>query len=446
MSDARAALIGQLRAAHRTRSGQRDATAAGAPAEPAEAAESFDFSQLPQHQAMALHRAVADVLGMSSPFFRIHEGAPEPELRIDGAPRLNFASYNYLGLNGHPEVVAAATEAMHRHGISACASRLVGGERPAHRALEDALARVYGVESALTFVSGHATNVTTIATLLGREDLIMMDQLSHNSITEGAKLSGAQRLTFPHNDYDWLDERLGQARADHRNVLIVVEGLYSMDGDSPDLGRLIEIKNRHGAWLMVDEAHGLGVLGPTGRGIAEAQGIDPRGVEIWMGTLSKTLGACGGYIAGAQALIDILRFNAPGFVYSVGLASPLAAAAAKALEIILREPERVARLQANGQRFLAAAKAAGLDTGLSQGSAVTPVILGHSMRAGLASHLLHEAGISALPIIYPAVPEKLARLRFFLTSEHHPEQIDRAVETLARIIPEADRRLEALKA
>jgi len=447
MSDARAALIGQLRAAHRSRAGQRatpknDGSDA---AQPREAPESFDFSRLPQHQAMALHRAAADVLGMSSPFFRVHEGAPMPELRIDGAHQVNFASYNYLGLNGHPEVIAAATEAMKEQGISACASRLVGGERPWHRALEDALARIYDAETALTFVSGHATNVTTIATLLGREDLILMDQLSHNSITEGAKLSGAQRLTFPHNDYEWLDERLGQIRADHRNVLIVVEGLYSMDGDSPDLDRLIAIKQRHGAWLMVDEAHGLGVLGPTGKGIAEAQGIDPRAVEIWMGTLSKTLGACGGYIAGSRPLIDILRFNAPGFVYSVGLATPLAAAATKALEIMLREPERVSRLQANGQRFLAAARAAGLDTGLSQGIAVTPVILGHSIRAVLASDLLYEAGISALPIIYPAVPEKLARLRFFLTSEHTPEQIDRAVDTLARIIPEADRRLETLR-
>ncbi|MCL5777705.1 aminotransferase class I/II-fold pyridoxal phosphate-dependent enzyme [Limibaculum sp. FT325] len=445
MSEARAALISHLREAHRGRAGQRGAASADVPKDAPAPAAAFDFSTLPRYQAMTLHRAAADMLGMTSPFFRLHDGPPEPELAIDGAPRLNFASYNYLGLNGHPEVVAAAAEAMRTQGISACASRLVGGERPGHRALEAALAAVHGAESALAFVSGHATNVTTLATLVDREDLVLMDQLSHNSIGEGAKLSGSHRLVFPHNDYDWLDERLGQVRGQHRNVLIAVEGLYSMDGDSPDLARLVEIKDRHGAWLMVDEAHGLGVLGPTGRGIAEAQGIDPRRVEIWMGTLSKTLGACGGYIAGSQALIDILRFNAPGFVYSVGLAAPLAAAAAKALEIMLREPERVARLRANGQHFLAAARAAGLDTGHAQGTAVTPVILGHSMRAALASHLLHEAGISALPIIYPAVPEKLARLRFFVTSEHVPSQIDHAVATLARLIPEVDARLAALR-
>jgi 7-keto-8-aminopelargonate synthetase-like enzyme len=335
---------------------------------------------------------------------------------------------------------------MERHGISASASRLVGGERPHHGALEAALAETYGTEAALAFVSGHATNVNVLATLMERGDLILMDQLSHNSITEGAKLSGAQRLTFPHNDYDWLDERLGQVRGEYRNVLIAVEGLYSMDGDSPDLERLIEIKSRHKAWLMVDEAHGLGVLGPTGRGIHEAQGVDPRLVEVWMGTLSKTLGACGGYVAGSRPLIEVLRYHAPGFVYSVGLASPLAAGAAKALEIMHREPERVARLQANGQAFLAAARDAGLDTGPSQGHAVTPIILGDSVRAAVMSHLLYEAGISALPIIYPAVPEKLARLRFFLTSDHTEAQIHAAVEAVVRLIPEADRRIAEAKA
>ncbi|MDT8344802.1 MAG: aminotransferase class I/II-fold pyridoxal phosphate-dependent enzyme [Thermohalobaculum sp.] len=444
MSEARAAMIGTLRAAHRGRT-QALATA---PETPPHAAppppESFDFSRLPRYEALRMQRAAADLLSIAPPFFRLHDGPPAAEQSIDGALRLNFAAYDYLGLNGHPEVIAAATEAMARHGVSAGASRLVGGERAVHRALEAALAEVYDAEAALAFVSGHATNVSVIATLLDRADLILTDQFAHNSITEGARLSGARRLVFPHNDLDWLEARLADLRGEARHVLIAVEGLYSMDGDSPDLARLIEIKTRHNAWLMVDEAHALGVLGATGRGIAEAQGIDPRAVEIWMGTLSKTLGACGGYVAGSRTLIDLLRFSAPGFVYSVGLAAPIAAAATAALGIMRREPDRVARVQANGARFRAAARAAGLDTGLGQGTAVAPVIIGHSARAALVSHLLCEAGISAFPIIHPAVPERQARLRFFLTARHTAEQIERTVATLAHLIAEADARLAAL--
>ena len=277
----RSALIDKLRSAHRNRLGA-PSPSRRSPHKGADKPKSFDFSELPAAREIALHRAAAETFGLNSPFFRVHFGPPQPEIMIGDNVRSNFASYNYLGLNGHTEVSTAAKDAIDRYGISATASRLVGGERPCHRSLEQALAASCGTEDAVVMVSGHATNVTTIGTLLGREDLILMDQLSHNSIAEGARLSQATRLSFPHNDYDWLDEQIGKARARHRHVLIAVEGLYSMDGDTPDLARLVEIKDRHDAWLMVDEAHAVGVLGNAGRGLAEAQSIDPRRIEIWM--------------------------------------------------------------------------------------------------------------------------------------------------------------------
>ncbi|MBU2739836.1 aminotransferase class I/II-fold pyridoxal phosphate-dependent enzyme, partial [Acidithiobacillus concretivorus] len=299
----------------------------------------------------------------------------------------------------------------------------VAGERPLHRQLEKALADFYGVDDALTFVSGHATNVTTIGHLLGARDLILHDEYAHNSIVQGALLSGAQRLSFPHNDLNALETLLRQHRRKAERVLIVVEGMYSMDGDFPDLPRLIDLKKKHQAWLMVDEAHSFGVMGATGRGIAEHFNINTHDVDIWMGTLSKTLAACGGYIAGEQALIDNLRYLAPGFLYSVGLAPPLAAAALTALTILQKEPDRVQTLQERGQYFLEEAKRQQMDTGFSAGYAITPLIIGSSLQAVRLSSQLLEQGVHVQPILYPAVPEKQARLRFFLNVEHSPEEL-----------------------
>ena len=236
-------------------------------------------------------------------------------------------------------------------------------------------------------------------------------------------MSGAQRIVFPHNDMAVLDNMLGQARSGANRALIVVEGHYSMDGDVPDLPRLIEIARRHRAHLMVDEAHSLGVLGKHGRGIFEHWDVDPREVDVWMGTLSKTLSACGGYIAGNQVLIDYLRQSAPGFVYSVGLPPPVAAAALKSLALMQAEPWRVTKLQENGRAFLAAAQSAGLDTGASIGSAIVPVMIGSSIVAAKTADALFLLGFNVQPIIYPAVPEQGARLRFFLSELHEVGQL-----------------------
>lgn len=430
----RKALLESLRADHRAanrKSGSGAVSSAPLDTTPARI-KGYDFSNLAAFRQLQMHRAAADMIGLENPFFRVHDGAGGPKSEIDGKIYDNFSSYNYLGLNTHPRVRSAAAAALEQYGTSATASRVVAGERAIHRQLEQALAEVHGTEDAVVMVSGHATNVTVIGHLLGEDDLILTDSLIHNSISEGARLSGARKLTFPHGDLDALEALLSAHRHAHANVLIVVEGIYSMDGDYPDLPRLMAMKAAHDCWLMVDEAHSVGVLGKTGRGIAEHYGIDATGVELWMGTLSKTMASCGGYIAGSKVLCDYLRATAPGFVFSVGLSPVLAASALESCKILLSgEGNRVTRLQENGRAFRQAAQAAGLDTGPSAGLSVIPIIVGDSVGAVTLSNRLHERGILALPIIFPAVGEKSARLRFFVTSEHTTEQIERAVAVTA---------------
>ena len=389
------------------------------------------FRELPGQRDMDLIREAAGALGLENPFFRPHEGIAGATSRIGNREVVNYGSYNYLGLNGDARVVAAAKAAIDRHGVSASASRMVSGERPVHAELEAALAAHYGADAALAFVSGHATNVTVLGHLMGPRDLILHDAAIHNSCAEGARLSGAKRIAFAHNDWRAAERELAAARRGARRALIVIEGHYSMDGDIPDLPRFVEMARRHDAWLMVDEAHGMGVVGATGQGIHEHWGVDPREVDIWMGTLSKTLSGCGGVIAGNADLIAWLRHSAPGFVYSVGMAPALAAAALESLRILHAEPERVARLHANAGLFLRLAREAGLDTGGSAGFAIVPVIIGSSVGAARLSQALFERGINVQPILYPAVPEASARLRFFLSCEHTEAQIRATIAAVA---------------
>jgi 8-amino-7-oxononanoate synthase len=390
-----------------------------------------DLGTLPGMRDFETMRDAGAALGIESPYFRQHDGVAGGRSSIGGRSYVNFASYNYCGLNGDPRVAAAAKAAIDRHGVSASASRLASGERPVHAALEAALAAHHGAEAALAFVSGHATNVTVIGQLLGPRDLLLHDRLIHNSVAEGARLSGARRIAFAHNDWEAAERELAAQRARHGRALVVIEGHYSMDGDLPDLGRFAALARRHDALLMVDEAHSLGVLGATGQGIAEQCGVDPGLVDIWMGTLSKTLSACGGYIAGRARLVDWLRHTAPGFVYSVGLAPPLAASALESLRLLAAEPWRVARLQANAGLFLRLARQAGFDTGGSAGLGIVPVILGSSLQAARLAAAAFEGGVNVQPILFPVVPEGAARLRFFLSAEHTAEDIERSIAMLA---------------
>jgi 8-amino-7-oxononanoate synthase len=394
----------------------------------------FRFALHPGYQQIRIINDGAARLGIDSPFFKLHEGIAGNTTRIGGREYLNFASYNYLGLSGNPEVSDAAKAAIDRYGTSVSASRPVSGDRPVHRELEQAIANAYGTEEAIVFVSGHATNVTTIGYLFGPRDLVVHDELIHNSVLQGIQLSGARRLPFPHNDWAALDALLAEQRHQFERVLIVVEGIYSMDGDYPDLPRFVEIKRRHRVFLMVDEAHSFGVMGKTGLGIREHFGLAGGDVDIWMGTLSKALAGCGGYIAGEPALVEHLKFLAPGFLYSVGMSPPVAGAALAALHCLRRETERVSTLQARGAMFLQRAKAAGIDTGTSAGIAVIPAIVGSSIKAARLSHALFERGINVQPILYPAVPEKSARLRFFVSCEHTEEQIHTTITALGSLL------------
>ncbi|UTF51196.1 aminotransferase class I/II-fold pyridoxal phosphate-dependent enzyme [Desulfomicrobium sp. ZS1] len=404
----------------------------------------LQFEELPGYKQLRIQHAVANQTGILNPFFACHDGIAKDVTSIDGVSYLNFSTYDYLDLNGHPEIIAAAGEAMRRYGTSASASRLVSGERPPHRALEKALAQLYNVDACLTFVSGHATNVSTISQLFGRKDIIFQDSLAHNSIVQGATASGAYRICFPHNDLDALERLLHEHRGQYQRALIVTEGLFSMDGHIADLPGLIALKKRHKCFLMVDDAHGFGVLGKTGCGVAEHFGINPQNVDIWMGTLSKTLCGCGGFIAGSKSLIELLKFTASGFVYSVGMSPPLAAASKTALEIMLREPWRVEKLQSISRFFLSYAKDKQLNTGDADGYAIVPIKLGSSLVAGLLATALFELKVNVLPIIYPVVEEGSARLRFFLSAAHGEECVRQALDAVAEELPKALDRAEAI--
>jgi 8-amino-7-oxononanoate synthase len=395
-----------------------------------ESATRLDVSKLDGFREIRMIREAADFLGISDPFFRVHEGIAGAETVIEGRSFINFASYNYIGLNGHPDIVSATRAAIDRYGTSVSASRPVSGERPVHRDLERALARVHGTEDCVVLVGGHSTNVTVIGHLLGRDDVIVHDALIHNSIVQGAMLSGARRVPFPHLDHEAADRLLRETRPPGGHALLVIEGHYSMDGDVPDLPAFIAVARRNRAWLMVDEAHALGVLGPRGFGTADRFGVDPGEVDIWMGTLSKSLVSCGGYIAGSKDLVDFLKVAAPGFVFSVGMTPPAAAAALAALELLEREPERVRRLNDRAALFLKLAREGGLDVGGSIGASIVPIVTGSSIRAGRLAQALFDRGVNVQPILYPAVPERAARLRFFLTASHTEEQIRNAVAIL----------------
>lgn len=393
------------------------------------------FDAQPGYQQIAMMRQAADQLGLVDPFFKVHEGTAGATSVINGQTCINFASYNYLGFSGDPRINQAACDAVARYGTSVSASRVVSGERPIHQELEQALATAYNVEDAVVFVSGHATNVSTLGHLLGPKDLVLHDEYIHNSSLVGAQLSGAKRMSFSHNDPAALEALLARHRHQFERVLVVIEGLYSMDGDIPELPRFIELKQRYQSWLMVDEAHSFGVMGDTGLGLREYFDIDPRDVDIWMGTMSKAMAGCGGYIAGSKPLVETLRYLAPGFLYSVGMPAQVAAPSLAALQLMQQEPERVQRLHAISRYFLEQATARGLDTGKSVGAAVVPVIIGSSASAARLSNALLEQHINVQPILHPAVPEKSARLRFFLSCDHTQAHIDQTLDALTALLP-----------
>jgi 8-amino-7-oxononanoate synthase len=393
--------------------------------------EHYDFAQFPEYAQLKRQERMLLAVTGDNPYFRVDQGGAGSAACIDGRQLINFCVYDYIGMSHDPEVAAAAKSAIDHYGTGAGASRLISGEKQVHRDLEQALAAFLNVPAAIVFVSGHATNVTTIGHLLGPDDLILHDNLAHNSIIQGVELSGATRRAFAHNDWMAMDAVLSECRHRYRRVLIAIEGVYSMDGDFPDLPRFVELKKKHKTLMLVDEAHSLGTMGPTGRGIGEYWGVARADVDLWMGTLSKSLASCGGYIAGSAELVEYLKYTAPGFVYSVGISPPNAAAALASLMVLQRQPQRVELLHELSALFLKLAGQRGLDTRLAAGTPVIPVIVGSSAQSLRLSKALFQRGINVQPILYPVVPEHAARLRFFITTNHTRAQIHTTVNTIA---------------
>ena len=390
---------------------------------------------MPSDQSLAAYAnrrarlAGSALLDGSNPWF-VALDELQAEVRRDGRELVSFANYDYLGLANHPAIKSATHSALDKLGVGALGSRLVGGERSIHADFEDALAKFIGVNACLTLVSGYLANLSTIAHLMGKRDVILYDELSHNSIVSGITGSKAASVEFRHNDMGHLQSLLNELRSNYRHCLIVVEGLYSMDGDIANIPELLELKERYSGWLMVDEAHSIGVLGRNGRGVSEHFGVDPQRIDIIIGTLSKTFVSCGGFVCAQKSVLDWMRYTLPGFVYSVGLPPIIASAAHAALELIGAEPERVAALRSNTQRFLKNAQAACLATGNAVGHGIIPVLFPDLRTTMEASEFLLRNDIFAPPIVQSGTHKEQSRIRFFVSAHHSPENIDRAVDLL----------------
>lgn len=380
--------------------------------------------------------------GQNNPYDAPRDGQAEAVISIQGKSLASFCTYNYLGLNGHPEVISASNSAASQFGTSASASRIAGGECAIHKQFEDEIANFFECESAATTVGGYVANVAVIGFLADKEDLIIFDEFCHNSIVAGCSNSAARRVQFRHQDIDHLETLLQEQRNKYRRVLIIVESVYSMDGDIANLPRLVALKERFGAILMVDEAHSLGVLGATGRGLAEHYGMPCSSIDVLMSTLSKSFASCGGIIMGSRALTQMLKYKAKGFqLYSAGIPPTAVAAAQSALHILAREPERVIRLQQNAAYLMAAMKSKNVNVGLCEGTPIIPVMVGknHQTTEQMAelTRQFFRRGIHVIGLSYPVVPRNEARLRFFVSVNHTHEILDDAVDIAAELLQES---------
>jgi len=411
--------------------GQTAYESQGQPDEAIQPIEHFEDS--PEFIAFQKRLDSLSALGGNNPYFVCHESPLRDTSIMDGHEVLNFGSYNYAGMSGRPEVIEAAKAALDKYGTSASGSRLLAGEKELYIELEKEFADWKHTEDALVLVGGHSTNVTFVGNFCDQNDLILYDVLAHNSIEQGCRLSRATSKPFPHNDAEALDRILRAQRDRYAKVLIVIEGAYSMDGDIADVPAFVAVKKKHGCFLMVDEAHSTCVIGKTGGGVDEYFGLEPGDVDIKMGTLSKGLGTCGGYLAGSKNLITYLRYNLPGFVFSVGISPPLAAATLQSIRSIRKNPQIMNDMNRNIDTFVAEAKKRNLDICLAGHSAIIPVLVGKDEDAFYLSNKMRENGVFVPPAVYPAVPKNKARLRFCVISEHKPEQIVQALDTLVRL-------------
>ena len=349
------------------------------------------------------------------------EGRQGPRVRIGGAEYLCFCSNNYLGLADHPKLIEAAKAAAGQYGTGSGASRLVSGTMQIHRELEEAVARFKGAEAAIVFATGYMANVGTIQALVGKGDTVYCDRLNHASIFDGCRLSGATLRVYPHKDVDRLDHLLGRER--EGEALVITDTVFSMDGDVAPLPDLAEVCERHGATLMIDEAHATGVLGDNGRGAAEHFAVEAR-IPVIMGTLSKAVGSLGGYVAGSRGLIDLLLNRARSFIYTTAPPPAVCAASIAGLEIIQDEPERRGELWRRTKELHDGLRNLGFEIGSCE-TPITPVIVGKSQDALELSNKLFERRILAPAIRPPTVPDGTARIRLTPMATHTAEDVDR---------------------
>ncbi len=363
---------------------------------------------------------------------RVLDGAQAPRMIVDGREVLLFAGSNYLDLAHHPEVVEAAARAARDYGAAAGGSRLITGNLAIHEALEEELAAFLGCEAALAFNTGYMANVGVIPALAGRGDVVVSDSLNHASIIDGCRLAQADTLVFAHGDLEALADRLAEAERRYRRVLLAVDGVYSMDGDLAPLPEMVGLARHHGAMVLLDDAHGTGTLGLAGRGSAEQLGVESD-VDILMGTLGKSLGSFGAFVAGSAALRELLVNVARSFIFSCALAPPAVEAARAALRVVVREPWRREALQANATRLRDGLAALGISCAPSS-THIVPVVLGENARTMAACEELLERGFYAQGIRHPSVPEGTARLRITPMATHSEDEIDALVEAVAQAI------------
>jgi 8-amino-7-oxononanoate synthase len=359
----------------------------------------------------------------------IEELLPNGRVHVKGrGEMIMLGGYSYLGLIGHPKINQAAQEAVKRYGTGTYGVRLLAGTLDLHSELERKIAEFKGTADAVTFSSGYVTNLATISALLRKGDVVICDKLNHASIVDGCLLSQAKFVRFRHNDMEHLEYRLASADPAAKK-LVVVDAVFSMDGDVIDLPGVSRLCRQYGAYLMVDEAHSIGVLGETGHGIEEHFGLPNDTVDIKMGTLSKTIPSAGGYVAGSDELCQFLKHEARGFIFSAALPPASAAAAMAALEVIEDEPERSQRLQRNYFHFSDQLRAAGFDL-LQTETAIIPIMCFELEKAGLLAHYCQQRSIFVQAIVAPVVPQGQARLRSTVCATHTLEDLDYCVETL----------------
>jgi glycine C-acetyltransferase len=352
-------------------------------------------------------------------------------LMVDGRNVLNFCSNNYLGLANHPKLVEAAKEATKKYGVGPAAVRSIAGTMDLHVQLEQRLAKFKGAEDVITFQSGFTANLGTISALVGKEDVIFSDRLNHASIIDGCRLSGAKIVAYEHNDPGALEDAIKEHASSFRRALIITDGVFSMDGDIAPLPALVEVAKKYDILLMVDDAHGEGVLGKGGRGIVDHFGLHGK-VDIEVGTMSKAFGVVGGMVAGNKDIIEWLRQRGRPFLFSSAVTAPDAAACLAAVDLLEESTELVDKLWANAKYFKAEIKKLGFDTGVSE-TPITPVMLGEAPLAQQFSRELFEEGVFAMAIGFPTVAKGKARIRVMISAAHDNDDLGKGLEAFTKV-------------